>query len=154
MANAPIVEIGITFRDRDGAKGRMTFSTPWNLTIADIWLLANRLADRASALSNAPLYRIDLLYRWRPDDQPEAPASSDVSRKLLLLITNAQQEINGMIIPSTRDVFESTGSYAGIRADLLHPAIVQFGELLLSIPFQTEDGRDLGATIAAAGLTL
>jgi hypothetical protein len=154
VANSPVVVIGVTFRDRDSNRAKITFYTPWTLTIADVWSLANTLASAAESISDAQLYKIELLYRWRADEPPEAPESSDVERKLLLLITNDAGDINGLIIPSPSDVWELTGSYAGIRVDLVNAAIVLFAEALAALDYRTDDDRALGQVVAAGGLAL
>lgn len=154
MANSPVVVIGITYRDRDGNRAKITFYTAWNLTIADVWALANNLASAASSISNALLYKIEILYRWRADDPPLAAESSDVERKVLLLITNDADEINGIIIPSPIELWELTGSYAGIRVDLLHPAILAFQDALAELDYRTDDDRQFGQVVAAGGLAL
>lgn len=154
MANAPVVVIGITFSDRDTNRAKNTFYTAWTLTIADVWALAEHLASALEAISDAALYKIEVVYRWRADDPPDAPDSSSVERKVLLLITNDDAEINGIIIPSPIDLFETTGAYAGVRIDLLNPGIVAFQDMLGTLDFRTDDDRQLGQVVAAGGLTL
>jgi hypothetical protein len=154
VANSPVVVIGITFSDRDANKAKITFYTLWTLTIADVWALAETLASRLETLSDAALSKIEILYRWRADDPPDPPESSNIERKLLLLITNPDDEINGLIIPSPGDLFEPLGPYAGIRVDLLHPAIVTFQAALEAFDYRTGDDHALGQVVAAGGLAL
>ncbi|MBL0830560.1 hypothetical protein JK320_25420 [Klebsiella pneumoniae] len=153
MANSPVVVIGISFRDRDANVSKITFYTPWTLTIAEVWSLAFNLAAHVAALSNAALFKIELLFRFEGDTTTEPPPTSDVSRKALLLTTNDADQINGLIIPSIRAIFETIGPYAGIRVDIEHPAVVAFGAALEALPFVTIDGRQFG-TLAAGGLAL
>lgn len=155
MASAHAVVIGISFRDRDGNQAKITCYSPWSFTVAALWTCAETLAERIQALSDAVLVKIELLWRFRPDTIPEAPESSNVERKLLLLIENENEEINGLIVPSVIvDIFEQSGVYAGIRADLDHPGFDAFMALLTTINFQTKDNRALGDTIAAGGLAI
>ena len=155
MANAPVVTIGITFRDRDGNRAKLTCYAPWSFAVADLWTLAESLAARMQAISDALLCKIELLWRFKPDEIGEAFETSNVERKLLLLIQNENDEINAIIFPSVLTVlFETSGVYAGIRADLALPAFTIFQALLEAHNFRTVDNRPLGTAIAAGGLSL
>ena len=122
--------------------------------IADVWTLAYTLADAVSDLSDGVLAEISILYRWRDYTPTEAPESSDVERKVLFLITNLDGDINGVIIPSPIEIWEITGSYAGIRVDLLHASVVALQEALEAQDYRTDDNRQLGTMITAGGLAL
>lgn len=155
MANAPVVAIGITFRDRDGNRGKLTCYAPWSFAVADLWTLAESLAARIQDISDALLCKIELVWRFKPDEILPASESSNVERKLLLLIQNENDEINGIIFPSVLTVlFETSGVYAGIRADLTQPAFTVFQALLNAHNFRTIDNRAIGTAIAAGGLSL
>lgn len=155
MANAPTVAIGITFRDRDANRAKVTLYAPWSFSVAELWLLAETLAARMQAISNGIVCKIELLWRWRTEIAGDAPESSSVERKLLLLIENENEEINGVIIPSViTTLFETSGVYAGIRADLAQPAFSTFQALLGPMGFRTVDDRPLGTEIAAGGLAI
>lgn len=118
-------------------------------------MLALGIADRISAVSDARIIKVELTWRYRPDS-PGTPAdSSDVSRKILMLVTNPDDEINGLIIPSPQAaIWEALGPYAGIRLDLLSAGAVGFVGLLTAVDLRTEDGRIFGTTLAAGGLAI
>lgn len=147
--------IGITLRDRDGNRGKVRCYVPWTFAVAELWSFAELLAERMLAISDAALADIDILWRYQIDNLPDAPETSSVERKLLLLLENANEEINGLIVPSVNiDIFEQSGVYAGIRADLENPAFDALMALLTTINFQTKDNRPLGQQIAAGGLAI
>jgi hypothetical protein len=154
VANSPVVKIGVTFRDRDSNSAKMTFYCAFATPIADAMILAAAIADRAGALSDALVIGIDLAYRWTIDE-PATPAdSSSIERKLLMLMVNSDDEINGIIVPSPADNWEAVGTYAGIRLDLASAAAAGWVAMLEAIDFRTEDGRPLGIILAAGGLAL
>lgn len=154
MANSPVVVIGFTFTDRDANTAKVTFYTDWTLAIGDVQALADYIESRLVSVSDAVLSRVEIVFRWRADDPPEAPETADLERKLLLLITNDAGEINGLIIPSPIDLFEPLGPFAGVRADLTNAAVLAFQDMLGEFEFRTADDRQLGQVIAAGGLAL
>jgi len=106
------------------------------------------------ALSDALLHKIVLTWRYTIDSPAEAPVETDLSRKILMLITNDDQEVNGIVIPSPADNWESTGSYAGIRLDLASSSAIQFAAMLLTMDLRTDDNHAVGTILAAGGLEL
>lgn len=152
MASSPVVKIGVTFRDRDSNSAKTTFYCAFATPIADAMILAAAIADRVGALSDAVIVKIDLVYRWTIDDPATPAESSNIERKLLMLMLNSDDEINGIIVPSPADNWESIGSYAGIRLDLASDAAAGWVAMLEAIDFRTEDGRQLGTILAAGGL--
>lgn len=106
------------------------------------------------AISNALLYKIDLTWRYTVDSPPDPAFDSTNQRKILLLITNADEEINGIVLPSPADNWEALGEYAGIRLDLASAGAVAFSAMLLTFDLRTEDNRALGTTLAAGGLEI
>ncbi len=118
-------------------------------------MLAIAIADRMAALSDAVVTKIDLVWRYTIDS-PGTPAdTSDTSRKILMFVTNADDEINAMIIPSPQAaIWETVGAYAGIRLDLLSAGAVGFAAMLTAVDFRTEDGRIFGTVLAAGGLAI
>lgn len=154
MANSPVVKIGLTFRDRDGNRAVLTCYCSFAATIAESWTLANMMADRAGALSDAVIVQISIAYRYTIDSPSSAGDASNIEHKLLLLMKNADEEVNGMIIPSPRDLFETTGSYAGIRLDMSSSGALAWIDLLESIDLRTQDDRALGTTLVVGGLAL
>lgn len=152
MASSPVVKIGFTFRDRDHNAAKMTIYSRFAVPIADVWTMANAMAGAAGALSDGVLEAIELTYRWTIDD-PGIPAdSSNIERKILMLMINSDDEINGIIVPSPGDIWESTGSYAGIRLDLASDAAAGWVAMLEAVDFRTRDGHLLGTVLAAGGL--
>lgn len=154
MANAPVVAIGITFRDRDGNRAKATCYCAFALPVADVWTLAFRIAARMQAISSALLYKIDLTWRYTVDSPPDPALDSTTERKILLLITNADEEINGLVLPSPAENWEVLGNYAGIRLDLASAGAVAFAAMLLTADLRTEDNRAFGTTLVAGGLEL
>jgi len=154
VANSPVIAIGLSFRDRDGNSAKSTIYCVWATPIADAWTLAFGIGDRMLALSNALLYQIELVYRHTVDSPAEPGLDSTVERKILMLVTNTDEEINGMVIPSPGDVFEVVGSYAGIRLDLAGAGALGFADMLLAVDLRTDDNRSFGTTLAAGGLAL
>jgi hypothetical protein len=148
------VKIGVSFRDRDGNAAKMTFYCRFAIPIADVWTLAIAIADRAGALSDALVVAIDLAWRWTVDSPATPGPESTIERKLLLLMVNSDDEINGMIVPSPADNWETIGNYAGIRLDLASDAAAGWVAMLEAIDFRTEDDRPLGTILAAGGLAL
>ncbi len=146
--------IGISFRDRDGNRAKATCYCAVSTLQADAWMLAIAIADRMAALSNALLSKIELTWRYTIDSPAEPANDSSIERKILMLITNEDEEINGLVIPSPADNWETIGNYAGIRLDLASAAAVQFVAMLESIDFRTDDNRQLGTILAAGGLAL
>jgi len=112
------------------------------------------IAGAAGAISDATVTGIDIAWRWTIDE-PAAPAeSSNIERKLLMLMVNDAGEINGMIIPSPRaDLWETTGSYAGIRLDMSSAGALAWIAMLASIELVTPAAHELGA-LAVGGLAL
>lgn len=146
--------MGFFFRDRDANVAKNTFYCAWGASIADAWSLAYAIGARLSAISDAVLHKIELVFRYSVDDPPEPAGDSDIERKVLLLITNDDGEINGLVIPSPGDIWETTGSYAGIRVDLAGAGALGFASMLGEIDLRTEDNRQLGTILAAGGLAL
>lgn len=106
------------------------------------------------ALSNGILSKIDLTWRYTVDDLAEADASADLQRKILMLMTNEDEQINGIVIPSPRDIWESSGAYVGIRLDLASAGAVEFAAMLLTMNLRTNDNRAVGTVLAAGGLAI
>lgn len=154
MASSPVVKIGLTFRDRDSNSAKMTFYCAFATPIADAMILAAAIADHAGALSDAVLDGIDVAYRWTVDDPGTPAESSNIERKLLMLMLNSADEINGIMVPSPADNWESTGNYAGIRLDLTSAAAAGWVAMLEAIDLRTDDNRQLGTVLAAGGLAL
>lgn len=154
MANAPVVVIGISFCDRGANVAKMTFYVPWTVAIADVFMLADILMASLTPISDAVISKLEILFRWRADSPPAPASSSNVERKVLLLLTNDDLDINGIIIPSPADIFEITGDYAGIRVDLASSAIAAFQAALAELDYRTDDDRQLGQVVAAGGLAL
>lgn len=154
MASSPVVRIGITFRDRDGNSAKMTCYCAFAVPITVAMSAGMTIADAASALSDGALERVEVAYRWTIDDPATPAESSDIERKLLMLVVNDAEEINGVIIPSPRDLWESTGSYTGIRLDLGAPAALGFVAMLEALDLRTGDNRELGTVLIAGGLAL
>lgn len=117
-------------------------------------MLAIAIADRMQALSNALLSKIELTWKYTIDSPAEPPFDSTIERKILMLITNEDGEINGLVIPSPADNWEIIGNYAGIRLDLESPAATGFVTMLESLDLRTDDNRALGTILAAGGLAL
>jgi hypothetical protein len=154
VANSPVIVIGLSFRDRDGNQAKSTLYCAWATPIADAWSLAYAIGDRMSAISDALLYRIDLLYRHKIDDPGEPGEDSNVERKILMLITNEDEEITGIVIPSPGDVFEVTGAYAGIRLDLASTGAIGFADMLLVVELVSRDGIAIGENLVTGGLAI
>lgn len=112
------------------------------------------IGDCMQAFSNGVLFKIELTWRHKIDSPATPPIGSSVERKLLLLVTNTEDEINGIVIPSPGDVFESVGAYAGIRLDLASAGAIGFADMLLVVELQTSDGRPVGSILAAGGLAI
>lgn len=78
-----------------------------------------------------------------------------MERKVLLLMVNDADEINGIMVPSPDSaIFETTGAYAGIRVDLASAGAIGWADMLLEVDLRTDDNRALGAELAAGGLAL
>ncbi len=155
MANSPVVAIGITFRDRDGNRAKATCYCAFAVPVADVWTLAFAIAARMEAISNALLYKIDLVWRYTVDSPALADEDADLSRKILMLITNDAGEINAIIIPSPQAaIWEAIGAYSGIRLDLASAGAVGFSDMLLTFDLRTEDDRTLGVELATGGLQI
>ena len=154
MANSPVVKIGLRFRDRDSNSAKMTFYCAFATPIADAMTFALALADRAGAMSDGVVDQVEIAYRYTIDNPPEPADDSDIERKVLLLITNDDGDINGLVVPSPGAIWETTGSYAGIRVDLAGASALTFAAMLGAIDLRTEDNRQLGTVLAAGGLAL
>jgi hypothetical protein len=154
-ASAPVIAIGILFRDRDDNRAKATCYCAVGTSQADAWMLALAIAERMTAVSDALIAQVELTWRYRPDSIGTPADTSDVSRKILMLVVNADDEINGLIIPSPQAaIWEAIGSYAGIRLDLLSAGAVGFSGMLLAVDFRTEDGRIFGADLRTGGLAI
>lgn len=132
----------------------MTFYCAFAIPIADAMTFALAVADRVGPLSDAVVDQVEIAYRFTIDDPPVPADSSSVERKVLLLITNDDGEINGLVVPSPGDIWETSGSYAGIRVDLASVGALAFAAMLGAIDLRTEDNRQLGTILAAGGLAL
>jgi hypothetical protein len=110
------------------------------------------MVARVIPLSDAVITGIDIAYRWTVDDPGTPAESSSIERKLLMLMTNEDEEINGMIVPSPSDNWEPTGNYAGIRLDLASAGALAWSDMLLALDLRTPDDRQLGTVLAAGGL--
>lgn len=147
--------MGVYFRDRDYNRAKATCYCAVGMSQADAWMLAIAIADRMAALSDAVVTKVDLVWRYTIDS-PGTPAdTSDISRKILMLVTNADDEINGMIIPSPQAaIWETLGAYAGIRLDLASSGAVGFVGMLEAVDLRTGDNRIFGTVLAAGGLAI
>jgi hypothetical protein len=103
-------------------------------------------------MSDAVITGIDIAYRWTVDDPGTPAESSNIERKILMLMINADEDINGMIVPSPRDNWEPTGNYAGIRLDLASAGALAWIDMLQALDLRTPDDRQLGQLLAAGGL--
>jgi hypothetical protein len=149
-----VAKVGITLRDRDNNSAKVTFYCAFATPIADAWSFALAVADRVGALSDALITSIDIAWRWTVDSPATPALTSSIERKLLLFMINADEDINGMIIPSPSDNWETIGSYAGIRLDLASAGALQWSAMLAALDLRTQDGRELGTVLAAGGLAL
>ena len=149
-----MVKVGITYRDRDSNSATLTCYCAFATSIVDAWSFAIAMAAATGAMSDAVLTGIDIAYRWTIDT-PATPAdSSSIERKILMLMVNEDDEINGMMVPSPRaDLWETTGSYAGIRLDLAGAGALAWIDMLAALDLRTKDDRELGV-LAAGGLAL
>lgn len=154
VVKAPTIAIGISFNDRDGNRAKATCYCPIAASEDNAWALAMLIGDRMQAFSDGVLFKIELTWKYRIESPATPPDDSTVERKLLLLMTNEDEEINGMIVPSPADVFESTGPYAGIRLDLASAGAIGFADMLLVVELQTSDNRPVGTVLAAGGLAI
>ena len=154
MASSPVVKCSITFRDRDGNSAVLTSYCAFAVPIALAWSFALAMAERVAPLSDAGIVAIQIAYRWTIDD-PAAPAeSSSIERKLLLLHVNPEDEINGMIIPSPKaELFETTGTHAGIRLDMSSAGALAWIDMLAALELLTKQAHALGA-LEVGGLAL
>jgi hypothetical protein len=148
------VAIGFSYRDRDGNKAKATCYCNAAISVAAIWNLAYFIAGKMQNLSNALLIKIELTWHYRADTVIEPPFDSTNERKILLLMLNSDDEINGMVVPSPIDNWESTGAYAGIRLDLASAGALGWVAMLESIDLRTDDNRPVGTILAAGGLAL
>jgi hypothetical protein len=154
VANARTVAIGLSFVDREGNRAKATCYCAFAVPQEDAWSLAFLVGDKMQAISNGVLSEIELTWRYTIDEPGTPAPESDVARKILMLVTNEDGEINGIVIPSPGDVWETTGSYAGIRLDLASAGALAFADMLLAIDLRTDDNRAVGTVLAAGGLAL
>jgi hypothetical protein len=154
VARLATIAIDLSFRDRDGNRAKATCYCAVATSTADAWMLAIAIGDRMQALSNAILFKIQLTWRYTVDSPAEPAIESDIERKILLLVTNEDEEINGIVIPSPGDIFEAIGAYAGIRLDLATAGAIGFADMLLSVELQTDDNRAVGTQLVTGGLTI
>lgn len=154
MARSPVVKIGLTYRDRDSNKAVFTCYCAFDIPIVDAYTYAVAMASRVSAISDALIVAIDLTWRWTIDDPGFAPLGSTIERKILLLMTNEDGEINGIVVPSPSDNWEHTGAYAGIRLDLASAGALAWLDMLAALDLRTEDNRAVGTVLAAGGLAI
>lgn len=154
VANLPTIAIGITFSDRGDNRAKATCYCAFATSQADAWSLANAIADKMLDMSNGVVSKIELSWRYRPDSPADPAGGSDVSRKVLLLMENDDDDINGVVVPSPGDIFEATGAYAGIRVDLTSAGAIGWQSMLLALDLRTDDDRQLGELLAAGGLAL
>lgn len=154
MANARTVAIGLSFADREGNRAKATCYCAFALPEDDVWSLAFFVADKMQAISNGVLSKIELVWRYTIDDPGTPAEESDVARKILMLMTNEDGEVNGIVIPSPGDIWETTGSYAGIRLDLAGAGALGWADMLLVMDLRTEDNRAVGTVLTAGGLML
>jgi len=155
VGSSPTIMIGISFRDRDANRAKATCYCAVGLSETDAWMLAGAIAERMSALSDATLTKVELAWRYTVDSLGTPAEDSDISRKVLMLVTNDAGDINGLIIPSpSAAIWETTGSYTGIRLDLLSAGAVAFADMLLAVDFRTAENDQFGTTLVTGGLAL
>jgi hypothetical protein len=155
MASSPVAKIGLSFLDRDSNTSKMTFYCAFSVSISDAMLAAASIASRVIAMSDAVIIGIDIAYRWTIDDPGDPGDESSIERKLLLLMVNSDDEINGMTIPSPNsENWETTGNYAGIRLDLTSAGALTWSAMLAALDLRTDDNRAVGTVLAAGGLAL
>ncbi len=155
MGSSPTIMIGISFRDRDANRAKVTCYCAVGLSETDAWMLAAAISERMSALSDATLTKVELAWRYTVDSLGTPADSSDISRKILMLVTNDAGDINGLIIPSpSAAIWETTGPYAGIRLDLLSTGALAFAELLTLVDLRTAANDQFGTTLVTGGLAL
>lgn len=154
MGNAPTAAIKLTFLDRDQNEAQVNFYVPYSTTVEQAWAVADAIAARVQVLSNALLWRIQLVWKWTADMPGPADVDSNVRRALLLLVQASDERINALLVPSPRDsVFEIDGRYAGVRVDLDNAAVSGFVSVL-ELPLLTPDGGAFGTDIITGGLSL
>jgi hypothetical protein len=155
VANSPVVVIGLTFCDRGDNRSKMTSYAPFSTPVADVWNFAFSLGSLAQSMSNAALEKVELRWRHTVDSPAVAPIETDLSRKILLLVTNEDDEINAMTIPSPRvELWETIGPYAGIRLDLGSAGALGLVDMLEAMSLRTKDDRQFGINLIAGGLAL
>lgn len=125
------------------------------MALTDIWDYAENLAAKMQTLSNGLVSKIQLTWRYTADDPPEPPSDSTNERKVLLLMVNDADEINGIVVPSPAElIFETIGPYAGIRVDLASAGAIGWQAMLLTMDLRTDDNRAVGTELAAGGLAI
>lgn len=154
MASSPVVKVSLTYQDRDNNRADITTYCAFTTPILDAYAFALDFSSRVESITDANLIGINMAWRWTIDD-PGIPAeSSNIARKILMLILNEDEDINGIMIPSPSDNWETTGNYAGIRLDLASAGALAFSAMLASLDLRTDDNRALGTVLAAGGLAL
>jgi hypothetical protein len=146
--------MGLSFRDRDGNRAKATCYCAFAMSQSDAWALAFGIGDRMQAISNGVLFKVELTWRYTIDSPAAPAAGSNVARKILMLVTNEDDEINGIVIPSPGDIFESIGAYAGIRLDLATSGAIGFADMLLVVELRTSDDRAVGTHLVTGGLQI
>lgn len=154
MGNAPTAAIKLTFLDRDQNEAQVNFYVSYGATAEQAWEVADAIAARLQVLSNALLWRIQIVWKWTADMPGPADVDSNVRRAVLVLVAGPDDAINALLIPSPRStIFEADGRYAGIRLDLDNAAVSGFVSVL-ELPLLTPDGGAFGTDIITGGLSL
>lgn len=147
--------LNIGYIDRDGNKAQVTQWMPYAASIDDTLAYADNFISNTNAISDALVYRMEMVWKYTIDVLPMPSVTSDISRGLLILIENDSGELSGIRIPSPKaELFETTGKYAYIRMDKTNSAVIDFQTLLNTQDFRTADNRQLGHTIINGGLML
>lgn len=142
------MSIKFVFRDRDQNDGQCTMYLPVATTVDDAANFAFLAADILQDMSNAILYKIQLVYQQINNNSEAPPADSDTKRLLMYFAQNVSRDINMIAIPSPRsELFETTGAYANIRAYAGDPALANFSALMETL--HTQDARPFGSFIVA-----
>ena len=116
-------QVRYTFGDRGGNTATLTVWVSASLSLSELTAFVNNFASLVTPLTNGVILAVDCYTRHKFEDTPVASVDADVNARIVLYYSNGET-YEAIWIPAPKlTLFESTGVYAGIRANRLAPEL-------------------------------
>lgn len=116
-------KVMLVYHDRDKRQSRLMFRLPFSISGPAALDWAEGIASIIQSVSDAVLQKIIISWDWRETSPLEPGDRSDVNRKAVLFYRN-DDYYEAIFVPSPiNSIFESEGTFAGVRVDPLQPEV-------------------------------